>query len=393
LIARPAPVNVSWYPRGVPVTSILKPAKTAFDKRKSLCYFWKTGYVTGFLDNVLFYRAWENMNRRSSIHDVALKAGVSKATVSHVINGTRFVEEETKNRVLQAIEELSYRPSLAARSLTTNRTQTIGIVVSDVSNSFFAEVLKGIENVFLSKNYSLILCNTNETLERERLYLDLLLSQKVDGVIAAATSQQWDVLETAALRHLPMVFVDRKFEGFQQQAYVGADNRGGAYLGTQYLIERGYREIGILAGFERLSSMRERYEGFRQALHDHNIPLREDWVIASPLSIQAGYEAARHILTLPNRPRALFLNNNFLNLGTLMAVNDLGLRCPQDIALVGFDDHSWAAVASPPLTVVRQPAQEIGRIAAEMLFTIINGGELENPHVTLPCEVIIRQST
>jgi LacI family transcriptional regulator len=333
------------------------------------------------------------MNKRSSIHDVALKAGVSKATVSHVVNGTRFVEEETKNRVLKAIEELSYRPSLAARSLTTNRTQTIGIVVSDVSNSFFAEVLKGIENVFLSKNYSLILCNTNETLERERLYLDLLLSQKVDGVIAAATSQQWDVLETAALRHLPMVFVDRKFEGFQHQAYVGADNRGGAYLGTKYLIERGYREIGILAGFERLSSMRERYEGFEQALLDHDIPLREDWVIASPLSIQAGYEAARHILTLPKRPRALFLNNNFLNLGTLMAVNDLGLRCPQDIALVGFDDHPWAAVASPPLTVVRQPAEEIGRIAAEMLFTIINGGEPENPHVTLPCEVIIRQST
>jgi LacI family transcriptional regulator len=332
-------------------------------------------------------------NRRSSIRDVAIRAGVSKATVSHVINGTRFVEEATKNRVLQAIEALNYRPSLAARSLTTKRTQTIGIVVSDVSNSFFAEVLKGIENIFLSKNYSLIVCNTNETLERERLYLDLLLSQKVDGVIAAATSQQWDVLETAALQHLPMVFVDRKFEGFQHQPYVGADNYEGAYLGTQHLIERGYREIGILRGFERLTSMRERFEGFHQALRDHDIPLRDDWIIASPLSIPAGYEAAQRILTMPERPRALFLNNNFLNLGTLMAVNDLGLRCPQDIALVGFDDHPWAAVASPPLTVVRQPAEKIGRAAAEMLLTIINGGAPENPHITLPCEVIVRQST
>lgn len=333
------------------------------------------------------------MNRRSSIQDVATKAGVSKATVSHVINGTRFVEEETKQRVLQAIEALSYRPSVAARSLTTKRSQTIGIVVSDVSNTFFAEVLKGIENIFLSKNYSLIVCNTNETLERERLYLDLLLSQKVDGVIAAATSQQWDVLETASLQHLPMVFVDRKFDGFHQQPYVGADNRGGAYLGTTHLIERGYREIGVLAGFERLSSMRERFEGYRRAMQDNNLPMREEWMITSPLNIEAGYEAARRILTLPERPRALFLNNNFLNLGTLLAVHDLGLRCPEDIALVGFDDHPWAAVASPPLTVVRQPAEEIGRTAAEMLLTIINGGEPENPHIILPCEVIVRQST
>lgn len=333
------------------------------------------------------------MNRRSSIQDVATKAGVSKATVSHVINGTRFVEEETKQRVLEAIDVLSYRPSAAARSLTTKRSQTIGIVVSDVSNTFFAEVLKGIENVFLSKNYSLIVCNTNETLERERLYLDLLLSQKVDGVIAAATSQQWDVLETASLQHLPMVFVDRMFEGFQQQPYVGADNWGGAYLGTTHLIERGYREIGALAGFERLSSMRERFDGYRQAMQDHNLPMREEWMITSPLNIEAGYEAARRVLTLPERPRALFLNNNFLNLGTLLAVHDLGLRCPEDIALVGFDDHPWAAVASPPLTVVRQPAEKIGRTAAEMLLTIINGGQPENPHIILPCEVIVRQST
>ena len=206
-----------------------------------------------------------------TITDVANKAFVSKATVSHVLNNTRFVEDETRQRVLTAIAELGYRPNALARSLTTRRTGTIGMIVSDATNNFFGELLRGAEDVLRPANYASIVCNTDEILEHEEHYIDLLLGQRVEGIIAAATSQQWAVLDEAALRHVPIVFVDRRFDGLQGP-FVGADNVTGARLGTSHLIEAGHREIGIIAGFQRLSSIRERLEGFKQALALHDIP-------------------------------------------------------------------------------------------------------------------------
>ncbi len=185
--------------------------------------------------------------RRSTINDVARKAGVSKATVSHVLNNTRFVEEPTKNRVLQAIQEIGYRPSNVARSLTTNQTNTIGVVISDASNYFFGEILRGLEDILRQSGYGLVVCNTDETLEREAEYLDYLLRQRVDGIIAAATSQRWDVLFRMDTQHTPVVFMDRTFEG-QEGPFVGVDNCAAAHRAVQHLIDAGHREIGILAG-------------------------------------------------------------------------------------------------------------------------------------------------
>jgi LacI family transcriptional regulator len=323
--------------------------------------------------------------------DVASRAGVSKTTVSHVINETRFVEEETRQRVLQAIEELGYRPSAVARSLTTNRTQTIGVIVSDASNYFFAEVLHGIEDVLMPENYALLVCNTTEILEREAHYLDLFLRQRVDGIIAAATSQRWDILTEFETQHMPVVFLDREFDGLGGP-FVGVDNREGACLGVRYLVDCGHRRIGILAGFQRLSTMRERLAGFRQALQEHRIPLPEEWVSTSPLSIKGGREAMRQMLSLREGPTAVFMSNNLLSLGALLAVNELGLRCPEDIALVGFDDHPWAAVSGPPLTVVRQPARQLGQVAAQMLLDLINDELPPESRVILKCELMQRQS-
>jgi LacI family transcriptional regulator len=329
--------------------------------------------------------------KRPTMSDVAARAGVSTTTVSHVINDSRFVEEETRQRVLQAIAELGYRPNVVARSLTTNRTQTVGVIVSDSSNHFFAEVLRGIEEILRPKNYALLVCNTAEILERESHYLDLLLRQRVDGIIAAATSQRWEVLTEAEIEHLPVVFVDRRFEGLDGP-FVGVDNEKGAYLGTKHLIECGHRRIGILAGFQRLSSMRERLVGFRRALREYDIPLPEEWVIISDLGIEEGRGAMRELLTLPERPTAVFASNNLLSLGALLALKDLGLRCPQDVAVVGFDDHPWAAVSDPPLTVVRQPAEAVGRAAAEMLLSLIDGEQTPVSRIILDCELVLRQS-
>jgi LacI family transcriptional regulator len=326
-----------------------------------------------------------------TMRDVAERAGVSRTTVSHVINETRFVEEATRQRVLQAIEELDYYPNAAARSLTTKRTGTIGVVISDAANLFFSELLLGVEDILRPESYALIVCNTDEILEREARYLDLLLSQRVEGLIAAATSQRWTALAEADIRHTPIVSVDRTFEG-SDVPFVGVNNQHGAYLGAQHLIERGHRQLGILAGFPRLSTMRERLAGFRQALAEHEIPLPEDWILTSPLSIEAGREATRQILSSPKRPTALFMNNNLLSLGALLAIKDLGLHCPEDIALAGFDDHPWASVSDPPLTVVRQPTRELGQIAARMLLDLIKGQPLAESRVILECELIVRQS-
>ena len=328
---------------------------------------------------------------RPTISDVAKRAYVSKSTVSHVINATRVVDAETKRRVLAAIADLGYRPNSVARSLTTRRTGTIGMIVSDASNQFFGEMLRGVEDVLRPANYALIVCNTDEALEREEHYLNLLLGQRVEGIIAAATSQKWAALTHAEASHTPIIFVDRRFDGLEGP-YVGANNVQGAHKGTRHLIDCGYREIGILAGFQRLSSMSERLHGFRLTLAEREIALPAEWVVTSALSIEDGRAACRQILNLAQAPKALFVNNNLLMLGALLEIKDMGLRCPEDVALVGFDDHPWTAVCAPPLTVVSQPARAIGHTAAEMLCTLIDGGVVESLCVELECELVVRQS-
>ena len=262
--------------------------------------------------------------------------------------------------MLHAIEESSYQPSLIARGLTTNRTETIGVIVSDITNEYFGDLLRGVEDILQPRNYSILVCNTDEILEREDHYINLLLRQRVDGIIAAATSRKWEALYRVDALQTPLLLVDRRYDGFDYP-FVGVKNYEGAYLGANYLIERGYREIGILAGLQRLSTMRDRLMGFKQALQDHGIDLPAEWVIETPLNAPAAYAAAQQILTLPNRPRALFMSNNFLSLGTLKALQDLHLQIPRDVALLGFDDHPWAAIECPPLTVIRQPARRVGQ--------------------------------
>ncbi|HBO33199.1 MAG TPA: hypothetical protein DD636_00395 [Anaerolineaceae bacterium] len=324
--------------------------------------------------------------------DVADLVGVSKTTVSHVINSSRFVEEETRRKVLDAIQELKYRPSAAARSLTTKKTGIVGIVISDSSNPFFGELLLSIEEVLRPRNYALIICNTAETLDYEAHYLDLLLNQRVDGIIAAATSQPWIELSKAKIQQTPVVFVDRAYDNFDGY-YVGVDNRAGAYLGTQHLIQQGYRKIGVLAGMDRLSTMRERLDGCCQALKDAGIPINYDWFIRSQLSPEGGRQAMREFLNLPDRPEALFINNNLLALGALLEISDRHIDLRNEFGIVVFDDHPWAAVSSPALTVVRQPTKQIGQAAAEMILSLIKEEPVPEKSVVFSCELIERQSS
>lgn len=327
----------------------------------------------------------------ATIRDVAKRAGVSTATVSHVLNNTRFVSEETRATVLQAIRELNYHPSAIARSLSTRKTQTIGMVVSDITNIFFGEMIRGVIDVITPYDYSLLLCTTGESPTREEEYLQLLFSRRVDGFIAAATSQKWAPLQLVEAVQIPTVFVDRTFEGMNGP-FVGVDNEGGAYQAVSHLIQDGHERIGIVAGLARMSTMQERLQGYKRALRDHSIPLDEQLVLFGELSVEGGRRCTLELLNAIKPPTAIFLNNNLLTLGALLAIKQLGWKYPQDVALVGFDDHPWASIASPALTTVRQPVYEIGCTAANMLMKMLAGESIIEERVLLKTELIVRES-
>ena len=330
--------------------------------------------------------------KKVTINDIANQAGVSKSTVSHVINNTRFVEETTRQKVLRIIQTTGYQPSLTARSLTTNRTETIGVILSDITSQFFIDVVRGIEEITRPACYSLIVCDTDESREDEDHYLSLLVRQRVDGIIAAAAHKNWDVFNLAAKTQIPIVFVDRKFEGMEGP-FVGADNFKGAAEAARHLIERGHRRIGVISGPLDLSTMGERLAGFQQTLFSNGINLTDQHILKVPTRTEEGRLAAIQLLSLAERPTAIFTNNYFHTLGALLAIKELELKCPGEIALVGFDDHPWAAVSDPPLTVVRQPGKKMGQRAANILLGLINGETppMENP--LMQCELIIRKSS
>jgi LacI family transcriptional regulator len=348
---------------------------------------------------------------RVRIKDVAERAGVSTATVSHVINQTRFVREETRQKVLEAIEALNYHPSTIARGLATNSTQTIGLVVSDITNPFFTAVARGVEDEINQYGYHTIFCNTDEDPDREDEYLRLLFARQIDGLIIAPAGTRSERLIRMAEAEVPIVLLDRGTSGIEAPL-VGVDNAGGAYQATKHLVELGHCRIAVLMGMETIPTLRARLEGYKRALQEAGFPLDEALVIRAdprfygtqphlpgpplrpPTNIQmtpSAYEALQKLLNIPNRPSAIFVTNNQMTLGTLYALRERGLRCPEDISLISFDDHDWAPLFTPPLTVVRQPTYRLGQTAAKLLMKLINNQEVEPP-APLPVEFIVRES-
>lgn len=346
---------------------------------------------------------------RVSSKDVAERAGVSIATVSHVINETRFVSDETRQRVLDAIKELNYRPNAIARSLVTNSTRTIGLVVSDITNPFFTAVARGVEDGMISHRYNTIFCNTDEDPEREENYLHLLATQQIDGLIIAPTGVPTRSLLALAESDVPIVQLDRRAPGLEAPL-VSVNNEEGAYRAIRYLIELGHRRIAYLMGIDTVSTQIERLNGWKRALHEANLPIEAELIVradprfygtvpslAAPLNrpapahqvMPSAYDLLQGLLRLPHRPSAIFVANNQLTLGTLYAFKECGLHCPDHISLISFDDQDWAALLNPPLTVVRQPTYQIGNMAAHLLMSMINGEDTQIP-APLPVDLVIR---
>jgi LacI family transcriptional regulator len=327
-----------------------------------------------------------------TITDVARKAGVSTSTVSHVINETRYVSDQVKQRVHAAMKDLNYQPNVIARSLRTRETQTVGVVVSDITNPFFTNIVRAIEDEVLKQGYNIILCDTDEKPEREQVYLRLLMGRRVDGLIVAPSSGNADLLQLAIESGYPTVLLDRSIPGLDADVVL-SDNEGGAFDAVSYLVGIGHRRIGIIAGRLEVSTGTDRMAGYVRAIKAHGIPVDESLIEVAQFKREIAYEKTREMLARPDPPTALFVCNNAMTAGAMAAVKAAGKKVPKDISVVGFDDSEWAALMDPPLTVVAQPIVELGTRAAQLLMRRISGGRVKTPRaIVLKPELIVRGS-
>jgi LacI family transcriptional regulator len=327
-----------------------------------------------------------------TLHDVARAAGVSIATVSATINQSAYVSPELQARVHTAIKELGYHPDGIARSLKKRSTQTLGLIISDISNPFFTALVRGIEDAANARGYALILCNTDECLEKERGYIRLLWSRRVDGLIMAPAGAREDYQRSDLEGGIPLVFIDRKLSGISADAVV-VDNVGGARQAVEYLLRLGHRRIAAITGLPHISTTHERIEGYRQALESAGLRVDPTLMVCGNSRLEGGYQAARTLLALPRRPTAFFATNNLMAIGLMRAVAECGLRCPVDLSVACFDDFEWASVFHPRLTTVAQPIYDMGVKAAELLFARLEGGRDGDPQeVILSPTLVVRDS-
>ncbi len=329
-----------------------------------------------------------------TIREVAKKAGVSTSTVSHVLNESRPVSASTTSRVRRAMEELQYKPNAVARSLRRKHTLTLGLIVPDSSNPFFAEMARGVEDYAFDQGYSVIFGSSNGNLEREYAYLQVLIEKQVEGLVFVSAGESSQNIKSLQSKNIPVVILDREFEGIRAD-YLTSDNRWGGILATEHLISLGHRVIGCITGPSAIASSTRRLLGYREALEAHSISYCPDLVVEGDYTTTSGYEATKKFLAMGSqRPTAIFALNDMMAIGCLGAIYEAGLRVPEDIAVVGFDDILLASYTFPPLTTIHQQKYEMGRLAAELIIGYTRSGNHREPqkHV-LPVELVIRGST
>lgn len=328
----------------------------------------------------------------ATIREVAENAGVSYATVSHVINNTRLVSPETRERVLEAMDALNYRPNALARSLRQGKTNTLGLVLPDSANPFFAEISRSIEDEAFKKGYSVFLCNTELDTQRELFYVDILSKKQVDGIIFVAAGDQADSLDFLVSLNMPIVMVDRNVPNVEVDTVL-TDNQLGGYLATRHLMELGHQRIACISGPSSITPSAERMIGYRRAHEEAGLSYDENLILRGDYHAQSGMENTHSILKMDPRPTAIFASNDLMALGALRAAAEAGCSVPDDLAVVGYDDLEIARFATPPLTTIAQPKKEIGVQAIDLLVDRISRKGRSPSRVVLPPELIVRRST
>jgi LacI family transcriptional regulator len=331
---------------------------------------------------------------KHTMRDVARLAGVSIATVSAVINSSANVSSERKVRVEAAMAALDYHPDEVARSLKTGRTNVIGVVIPDITNAFYPEVVRGIEEAARETGYSVLLCDSSEDAAEERNHLSSLFSRRVDGVLLACCANS-TAYDTMLRRRFPMVFVDR-VPAAAAEGTVSTDNVQAGYAGASHLIELGHKRIAMLVGHLGLSPHRDRLEGFRKAMQESHLPIHEEYLSCNGIAIENGILAGRDLLNLAAPPTAIMVSNSKLLFGLIQALDEKKVNIPDQVSVISFDDYIWNRYFSPSLTTVAQDTNELGRRSFQLLLQIMNrrdGEELSEKHVRLPAELRIRTST
>jgi LacI family transcriptional regulator len=333
----------------------------------------------------------------STLQDIAAQSGMSVTTVSRVLNkqARKYrISRSTETLVLAAARELNYRPNPLARGLRMQRTQTIGLVVPDISNPFFATVIKTIQKVAHRMEYSLVVCDTDESLTMEREQIELLHSKSVDGLIVLPVGQKFDHLQALVQLKLPLVVLDRSPEGFDADSVV-IDNFQGAFQATEYLIEMGHRRIAVIQGLQDTYTNDGRLAGYRAALEKHGVPVDESLVVGRDFRKESAYVETKFLLSKPHRPTAIFAFGDLLTFGAMHAIAEEGLSIPEDVSLVAFDDIDFAQFLKCPLTAVAQPKEMMGEVAIKLLGDILNGNATTSggrKRIVLQAQLIKRAS-
>ncbi len=327
----------------------------------------------------------------ATIIDVAKKAGVSVSTVSRVLNNHPNVGAEVRQRVMEVIRELDYEPSRVAQRMRATSSQLVGVIFSDITNPFYLDVLRSVEYTLSENGISVLISNADSSEEREAAYIRIMQNENVAGLIIAPTKEHVPSLVTAASAGLPIVVIDRRLNGVDVDTVL-VDNFQGALSAVRHLIQLGHERIAVLSGPLHLTSGRERYTGYLQAMSDAGLAVDPSMTRFGNYRTSSGYELANELLSMPNPPTALFVANNLMTLGALNAIHERGYIIPDDIAVIGFDDFPWSISLNPPLTTVAQPTSEIGTRAAELLLERIKDRERTPRTVVLPTQLMIRAS-
>lgn len=325
----------------------------------------------------------------ASIKDVASRAGVSVATVSRVLNDHPAVRPGTRTRVLAAVAELGYRPNVVARSLRTERTRTLGLVISDVLNPFFTELARSVEDEARAHGYSVIFGNADEQPDLQDHHVRTLLDRRIDGLLVSPTGGANQLMVEADQAGSPMVFVDRWINGVDVPV-VRTDGRQAVRDLVAHLLSLGHRRLAIIAGLASTTTGSERVEAFREALREHGLPLPRHYIGKGDFQAASGRHATARFLDLSRPPDAVFATDNLMALGAMDEIRSRGLRIPDDISLAAFDDIAWFVHTDPPITAVAQPTGELGRAAVRTLIDRVEGRPADS--VTLPARLVVRRS-
>ncbi len=327
-----------------------------------------------------------------TIYDIASKAEVSITTVSRVFNNSPAVSEKTKKKVEKAIAEMNYIPNAIARSLANKLSNTIGLIVSDLSNPFFTDVIDGIEHVISREGYFAFNADTRYDIAREKKYISRMLEKRVDGIITFSTNESTHTLIKKAKQLIPVVSVQSQFRDTDS---VNTQDAKGAYKAVEHLIQKGHKNIAIIVFDYDNLTIKSRIDGYIYAHVNYKLPVNKEYIFKVKFCADAGYEMTNHILDKHPEVTAIFGYNDKLAVSSYMAIHDRGLKIPDDISIVGYDNTEMASIVTPKMTTVAQPMYEMGVRAAELLMTRIKEKNLkaEPKLIVLPLELIERKST